>query len=111
MGKLSAQVFAQRALRNEARAQFDARLAGVKQDLDARGIGGRIADRVADEAVEAVEAAIELADENRGLLAGSIAALAIWLLRNPIISWIDSKLAESDPGESETDEEEHQDHD
>lgn len=113
MGKASTRVLEQRAIRDQARAQFDARIAGVKQDLEARGIGGRIADKVSEEAIEAIESAIEIADENRGVVAGSIAALAIWLLRSPIISWIDSMLGEGNSGlgESEIDQEEYQDHD
>lgn len=96
MGKLADQVFEQRAQRNAARGEFDGRLALVKQDLEARGIAGRIADKVSEDAREAFETALEVADDNRGVVAGTIAALAIWFLRNPIIAWIDGMLGSQD---------------
>lgn len=89
MGKLEKQLASHRAMRNAARGVFDLRLAQIRQDLDARGIGGRIADRIGQDAREAFDEAVEVANHNRGVVAGTIAVLAIWLLRNPIIAWIE----------------------
>jgi hypothetical protein len=92
MGRLAKQLASDRATRRTARGVFDQRLAQVRRDLDARGIGGRIADRIGEDAREIVDEAVEVADQNRGVVAGTIAALAIWLLRYPIIAWIEGLM-------------------
>ena len=73
-----------RAQRSAARRLFDTGLAQVKADLAARGIGGRIKDSVAQQADEAVHAGIAVARENKPVVAGTIALLLVWLLRNPL---------------------------
>ena len=72
------------AQRNAARHSFDADLAQVKADLSARGIGGRIKDGVIQKADEAVIKGIAVANENKPIVAGTIALLLVWLLRNPL---------------------------
>lgn len=67
--------------RNAAHRNYRLHLAQVQEDLAARGIGGRIADR----AGEALAEAGEIASENKGVIAGTLAALALWFLRGPII--------------------------
>ena len=89
MSRLAKRVEGARAKRDVARGAFDLRLAQVREDLDARGIGGRIADRIGQDAREAFDEAIEVANHNRGVVAGTIAALAIWLFRHHIIAWIE----------------------
>lgn len=71
-----------RSIRNAAKDNFDVRRAQVKLDLEARGVGGRIADQISNEARGAFNEAMEIADENRSIVAGTIAALAIWWIRN-----------------------------
>jgi len=100
MGKLANKVFEERATRNSVRSAFDARLSQVKTDVEARGVGGRIADRVSEEAREAYEEVLAVAGDNKGVVAGTIAALAIWFLRNPLIASLDRLLI------ADTDEEE-----
>ena len=73
-----------RAQRNAARHSFDADLAQVKADLSARGIGGRIKHGVIQKADEAVISAIAVANENKPIVAGTIALLLVWLFRNPL---------------------------
>ena len=92
MGRLAKQVESARAERVDARGAFDLRLASIREELDARGIGGRIADRIGDGARDAFDEAIEVADHNRGVVAGTIAALAIWLFRHRIIAWIEGLM-------------------
>lgn len=89
-----------RAVRNAAREAFDTRLAQVKLDLKARSLGGRVVDKVSKEANEALEEAVEIADQNRGVVAGTIAALALWFLRNPILAWTTGRQ-ESDANQEE----------
>ena len=92
MTKAELQLEDARDRRDSARARFDARLAVVRADVDARGVGGRIADKVGDEARDAMEEAMAVARESKGIIAGTIAALALWFLRNPIIAWAEDLL-------------------
>ncbi len=87
--------------RDTARAIFDARLAQVRQDLDARGLGGRIADKVGEEAREVFHDALEVADDSKGVIAGTVGALGLWLLRKPIIAWV-TTLLEDDPNREDS---------
>jgi hypothetical protein len=74
-----------RALRNRARAVLDEQVGRVKADLEARGIGARAADTVAEEASLMADAGASLARESKGAIAGTIGALLIWRLRAPIL--------------------------
>ncbi|GGC20058.1 hypothetical protein GCM10011371_04690 [Novosphingobium marinum] len=96
MGQLARQLEHDKAVRDSARSQFDTRLAQVKTDLEARGIGGRIADKVANDAMAIADEASDVASEHRGVIAGTIVALALWFLRHPIIAWIDTLLGDED---------------
>lgn len=106
MGKLSRKVFEDRAIRNAARQGFDSRVASVKADLAARGIGGRIADRASQQARDAYDEAMAVAAESKGIIAGTLAALAVWLLRGPIVASLDRLLGhDNDYHEEEFDDE------
>lgn len=89
----SARLLAARAARDEARDALDRRLVEIQEDLEARGIGSRIADRVSEGARETFDHALEVADENPGVIAGTIAALGFWILRNPIIRRLEQLLS------------------
>jgi hypothetical protein len=73
-----------KAARNEAHEAFQLRLAQVQEDLAARGVGGRIADR----AGEAVAEAADVATEHKAVVVGTLAALAVWFLRRPLVHWV-----------------------
>lgn len=81
---MSAALERAKTTRNAAHVALQLQLAQVREDLAARGIGGRIADR----AGEAMADAAEVANENKGIIAGTLAALVLWFLRGPIISLI-----------------------
>ena len=87
------QVEAARLARDAARAAFDARLAHVRGDLEARGLGGRIADKVGEDARDALDQALDVARESKGVIAGTVTALALWFLRHPIIAWAEELLS------------------
>lgn len=77
-----------RKVRDAAHAVFRADLERVRRDLAARGIAGRIADKAGEEAREAVDSALTVAVEHKGVVAGTLAALLLWILRNPLIEAI-----------------------
>ena len=73
-----------RALRDAAKGTFDANVARVRADLDARGIGGRIIDKATGDVKAAALEAVEIADQNRGIVAGTVGALVLWFARKPL---------------------------
>jgi hypothetical protein len=86
-----------KATRNAAQRAFKTQVAQLQQDIAARGIGGRVVDR----AGEAMADAAEVASEYKGILAGTIAVLALWFMRGPIIRSVARFWAEDD-NEDET---------
>jgi len=101
MGKLADKVFEDREARNAVRSLFDDRLTRIRGDLETRGVSGRVADKISEQARSAYEEARAVAGENKGVIAGTFAALALWFLRNPIIAALDHLL-----GDAHTDDEE-----
>lgn len=87
---LESRVLADKALRDGSKLSFDTRLAQVKQDLEARGIAGRVADEVADRAKLVFDEAVDVVQEHPGAIGGTIAVIVLWILRNPIIGWVDA---------------------
>jgi len=75
-----------RALRNSARAVFNARREKIKAALSDRPVGSRIADEAIDRTRVAAGHAVKVADENRLVVAGTLAAVVLWFLRKPLIS-------------------------
>lgn len=73
-----------RANRQIARQLVESGVRQVKADLAARGIGGRIKDSAVREAKETLATGIEVARENKPVIAGTIALLLVWFLRNPL---------------------------
>jgi hypothetical protein len=103
MGRLARQLDSDRAARNAARSTFDTRLAGIRQDLDARGIGGRIADRIGEDARKIMEEAVEIAGNSRGIIAGTIAAVALWIFHKPVIAWMLTLLDKEEEADDDRD--------
>lgn len=93
MSKLADQLLADRAARDAARAAFDAHYHALKADVDERGLGGRIADEAMEQARTVFDEAVAVAEAHPGAVGGTIAALVLWLLRNPIIAWLERALA------------------
>ena len=73
------------ALRDAAKKIFLDDLRFVRADLDARGIGGRIADRLGDSALDVFDEAVDYAGENKGTVAAVVAAVVLWFARAPIL--------------------------
>lgn len=92
---LERQLKEDRALRNAARALVEADISHVKADFSAKNVGVRFAGRMKEGAIDVYEDAVDIADDNRGVLTTLIAAVVIWFARNPIMSLFD----DSDPDE------------
>jgi hypothetical protein len=103
MTETARDVLEHREVRDLARANFDTRLALIKSDLEARGVGGRIAHRFSDKAKLGIAEAKDIAGTNKGVVAGTIAALAVWFLRSPILAWIEGYLGSDESHEEEYD--------
>ena len=102
MSKAERQLAEARAARDGAKAAFDAQLAQLRGDPEEQTIGERLAERVGDDAKAALHQALDVASESKGIIAGAVAALALWFLRHPIIAWAGHMLGEV-PEESDSD--------
>ncbi len=85
-----------RANRDAARSLFDARLANLRGALAERGIGGRIKDQLSSDARNGFIKAVDIAESQKGVVAGTAAALAVWFLRVPIMAWVSNLVAHDD---------------
>jgi len=92
MSKASRQLDADRAERNRARERFDSRLSQVKDDMTPASISSRIAGQIRRRSRKTLDEAVQIASGNRTVLAGTAAALAVWYLRKPILSWLGARL-------------------
>lgn len=90
--QLAHQLHSDRVARDEAKAELDSRLAQVREDLHARGIAGRVADRIVADATDMALEAADVAQAHKGIIAGTIAALILWFFRHPIIERIEKLL-------------------
>lgn len=88
-----------RALRDAAMALVKADIAHLRNDLTTKGIGARLMDRVAEGANDVLDEAVDVAENHRGVLITLVAAIALWLSRNPIIALLTGE--ESDDAEAE----------
>jgi hypothetical protein len=86
-----------RATREAALHNFKSNFEQVKTDLEARGISGRIADKAGEDVRAAFDEALMIASESKGIIAATLAALALWLLRNPLIDGLRSLSVDEPP--------------
>lgn len=103
MGKASRKLDADRGARNRARRMFDSRLVKAKQAMSPGALATRVTGQIKRQARDTFDEAVEIADENRTVVAGTIAALAVWFLRKPIMSWLESRLATEGQSEEDAD--------
>ena len=75
-----------RALRDAALAVFQADLRFVREDLAARGLGERVADRLGDATMDMVDDAVDYAEANKGRVAAAVAAAVLWFARAPLLA-------------------------
>ncbi|MFC0589305.1 hypothetical protein ACFFF7_07760 [Novosphingobium aquiterrae] len=74
-----------RRMREAAKANFTAGIAQVKADLGARSVPARVIAKAKDEAVETMATGLEIAEESKGIVAGVVAAVLLWLFRAPLL--------------------------
>lgn len=89
----AAKIRALRHRRQLARTTFEARLESVKANLAPSNLKSRAVERARETAFDAFDATLEVARESKGVIAGVVATLTLWFLRQPIIAWIDEQLA------------------
>ena len=93
-----------RALRDSAWAVVRSDVDSLRVDLSAHGIGERIKDRAAEEAQDAWDQARDVASDHKGVVAGTVLALAAWFLRGPIGKALAALFASEADGDDDNDE-------
>lgn len=68
----------------------------MKASLEYKSIGQRAVERVKDTAVDAYDDARDLAEHNKGAVAAIVAAIVLWLARNPILDLLGFDRDEDD---------------
>jgi hypothetical protein len=100
MSDLERRLAEDRTLRDAALALFKADLALVRADLDERGIGKRLGDKVGESTLEVIDEAADFAQDNKGKVAAGLAAIILWFARGPILDSLGA-LLEDDEEEDE----------
>jgi hypothetical protein len=100
MSGLAKELAQDRALRDAALAVFRTDIAFVREDLNTRGVGGRIAARIGDSAMDMVDDAVDYAEENRGQVAAAVAAIVLWFARAPLLNGL-AQIFGFDEGDEE----------
>lgn len=85
MPNLAAQVMADRLARDVAKSRFDGRFEALKADIAERGVTGRIADEAMEQAKLVFDEAVTIVEEHPAIVGGTMAAVVLWFVRNPII--------------------------
>jgi hypothetical protein len=75
-----------RKLRDAALEVFSTDLRFIREDLKAKGVGERIADRIGSSAMDIVDEAVDYAEANTGRVAAALAAVVLWFARTPLIN-------------------------
>ena len=101
MSSAADELAAARAARDAARAAYDASLMQLRGDPAEQSIGGRVAERLSEDARAAFDKALDVASESKGIIAGTVAALAQWFLRHPIIAWAEHLLGDEEESDND----------
>lgn len=92
-----------RILRDEAWGLLHDDVAALRGDVEQRGLGARLADRVGEEAREVWEQTVDVASAHRGVVATTIVALVAWLLRAPIAHGVAHLFGRDETDDSNSD--------
>jgi hypothetical protein len=89
-----------RRRRDAARAAFDGRVARLKP----ASLRGRAVETARSQALDALETGLDVARESKAIIAGVIAALALWFMRRPIFAWLETMVgADAEQGDNTDD--------
>lgn len=99
MSALDQRLAEDKALRDAALALFKADLALVRADLDERGIGKRVADRLGEGTAELLDDAVDYAEGNKGKVAAGVAAVILWFARGPILDALGRLMGDDEEDE------------
>ena len=99
MSEIERRMVEDKALRDAALALFKADLAMVRADLDERGIGARVKDRLGDSTMDVLDEAADFAEENKGKVAAAIAAVVLWFARGPILDALGRLIGDDEDAE------------
>lgn len=80
-----------KALRDAARELVSCKIARIKSALSERSIPARAMDRAAEGALDVLEQAAEAASRHKGVIAGMVSVLALWLARHPLFALLDDR--------------------
>lgn len=94
--KLARQLAEDKALRDAALALFKADLRFIRTDLDRRGIGERVTDRLGDGARDLADDALDFATDHKGVVAAAFAAVALWFTRAPLLRMLAEMFDDAD---------------
>lgn len=83
--RLAHQLAEDKALRDAALALFKADLRFIRNDLDRRGVGERVADRLGEGARDLADDALDYATAHKGVVAAAAAAAVLWFVRAPLL--------------------------
>ena len=75
-----------RAVRDAARAVFDARLDAVRRALGERSIPERATDEAKSRALAVAEESMAIAEESKWVIVATVLAIFAWLLRRPLLN-------------------------
>jgi hypothetical protein len=99
LSKVGDRLAEDKALRDAALALFKADLTMVRADLNERGLGPRIADRVGESTMDMLDDAVDYAEDNKGKVAAGIAAVVLWFARGPILDALGRLIGSDEDGE------------
>lgn len=90
MSNLPDEFHQDRALRDAARAVLVADIEHARNSFTGKAIAGRVTGRIGDGAKDVLEVAKSHATEQRGILAGIVALIALWFAREPFFELFSS---------------------
>ena len=86
MSKPDTTLAEKRAARTRARAEFQRRVGIAKVDLAPAVLKRRAMDEAQRKALSVAHQAMDIANDSRGVVAATVAALMLWLTRKPILA-------------------------
>ncbi|NBC36329.1 hypothetical protein GTZ99_07130 [Novosphingobium sp. FSY-8] len=93
MNREDMELEALRAARDSARGRLAAQVDGLRDLARPGALTQRIRDEVEDRSRDALYQAMEIASDQRGILAGTLTALALWAVRKRLLAKAGDALA------------------